>query len=227
MAKSTQTSTTTTKPAEWQMPYLSYGASEAQKLYGRPLLYYPGSTIAGFTPTQLQAQGLLKARSLGGSPVTVAAQSELARTLSGGYLSPESNPYLAGYVQKGLESVLPSLDTSAVAAGRYGSGAWGQMRGRAAADVASNIYGQAYESERNRQAGALQLAPGIAEMDVSDLLRLGAVGSEEQAMEQAKIDEAMNRWEFGQMEPWQRLTNLINLVSGDYGGVSTAVARGK
>jgi hypothetical protein len=227
MAKSTQTSTTTTKPAEWQMPYLSFGASESKRLYGQPLQYYPGETIAGFTPTQLQAQGLLKARSLSGSPVTAAAQGELAKTLSGGYLSPESNPYLSAYVQKGLEDVLPAMDTAAVAAGRYGSGAWGQMRGRAAGEVASNIYGQAYEAERNRQTGALQMAPSIAEMDVADLLRLGAVGSEEQAMEQAKIDEAINRWEFGQMEPWQRLANFVNLVSGDYGGVSTAVARGK
>ncbi len=225
MAK-TKTAITRTEPSEFQLPYLKTGFDMASGLLGRPFSYYPGTTIAPFSSEQLLAQSLGTQRALAGSPLTEAGKAELLGILGGKYLSPESNPYLSAYVQRGFEETLPQLDTSAVSAGRYGSGAWGQAKGRAMADIASNIYGQAYEAERGRQMAGLQIAPTYSELDWADISRLSSIGAEKQAMEQALINENIERFEFGQMEPWQRLANYLNLVSGQMGG-TTYSTRGK
>lgn len=226
MAK-TKTSTTYTEPSTFQKPYLSYGFSEAKKLYGKPIQYYPGQTIAGFSPEQLQAQALATQRALAGSPEIAAGSQELRGILSGKYLTPESNPYLSYYVQRAYETALPELDTTAIQAGRYGSGAWGQAKGRTMADIASNIYGGAYQQERQAMLQALGLAPAYSEAAWGDISRLAEVGAEKQEMEQALINEQIARHEFEQMEPWERLANYLNMISGEMGGVTTSYTRGK
>jgi len=218
--------TTEVQPWSGQQPYIKTGLSEALKLYQVPMSFFPGSTIADFTATQRQAQELMRQRALAGSPEIAAGSAELRSILGGKYLTPESNPYLSYYTKRAFEEALPQLDTSAIAAGRYGSGAWGLAKGRTMADLAGNIYGQAYEAERQRQLQAAQLAPAYSEAAWGDLARLAAVGEEQQRMEQAKINEAMERWQFGQLEPWTRLANYFNLIGGQYGGTTTSM-RGK
>lgn len=226
MAK-TKTSTTYTEPSTFQKPYLSYGFSEARKLYGQPIQYFPGKTIAGFSPEQLQAQTLATQRALAGSPEIAAGSQELRGILSGKYLTPESNPYLGYYVSRAYESALPQLDTTAIQAGRYGSGAWGLAKGRTMADIASEIYGSAYQQERQNMLQALNLAPAFSEAAWGDISRLAEVGAEKQQMEQALINEQIARHEFEQMEPWERLANYLNMISGEMGGVTTSYTRGK
>ena len=49
----TQVSTSTTEPWEEQIPYLTSGFKEAQRLYNRGAPeYYPGETLAGFDPME-------------------------------------------------------------------------------------------------------------------------------------------------------------------------------
>ena len=124
---------------------------------------YLEGTIGGDYLSRLPDSGFLKdtlsGESLGRSPDL----DYLIKTLKGDYLAPESNPYLGQYVSDAFEQTLPQLDTSAIAAGRYGSDAWGAMKGRTMADITSDIYGQAYETERGRQAQAQQLATGLLE----------------------------------------------------------------
>lgn len=226
MSKSS-TAITRTEPSLLQMPYLSQALSQARKLYGTPLTYFPGSTIAGFTSEQQLAHNLGIQRALAGSPLISGGQAELGSIIGGRYLTPGSNPYLSAYTERAFEETLPQLDTSAIQAGRYGGGAWGLAKGRTMADITSNIYGQAYESERGRQLQALQLAPTYAEQDWANIGRLAAIGGEKQAMEQAAINEAIERFQFGQLEPWERLANYMNLISGNLGGQTYAYTRGK
>lgn len=221
-----QTSETRTDVPEWMRPYSIDILERAKELSTTPLGYYPGETVAGFTPEQIKAQELIAQRALAGSPLVRTAQGGIQETMEGKYLTPESNPYLSAYVQRGFEETLPQMDTSAIQAGRYGSGAWGEMRGRAMADIASNIYGAAYEAERGRQMEAYRLAPELSLMDYADLEKLAGVGSQKQELEQKKIDEAIKKWEFEQMEPWQRLYLYGGFLPSDFGGVSTTQIRG-
>ena len=55
----TQTVKTNSAPWEPQQSYLKKGLERAESLYNSPgPQYFPGSTVAGFSPTQTQAQNL-------------------------------------------------------------------------------------------------------------------------------------------------------------------------
>lgn len=78
------------------------------------------------------------------------------RILSGEMLDPTKNQALAMQLRRGLEG-MGAYDSQAEAAGRYGSGAWGQMKGRTLADLQGNLYGQGLQQMTN-MAG---MAPSI------------------------------------------------------------------
>ncbi len=218
-------STTRTEIPAWQVPYMQFMMSEAQRQYHTPLTYYQGTTIAPFTQEQKTAQQLQTMRALYGSPIESAAQQQILKTVSGEYVTPENNPYLRHYVQKGFENVVPQINTSATQAGRYGSNAWSQLMGRAMGETVAGIYAPAYESERQRQMQAIQLAPAIAQIDYENISKLAQVGAEKQQMEQALINEAIQRHQFAQMEPWQRLFMLAPLVSAQVGGTTVSTTQ--
>ncbi len=81
--------TTTKQVAEpWapQAPYLKYGMDEATRLYQMAgPQYYPGSTVAGFSPTQQQAQQLGTQRALNGSQTMQNAEGFSNNVLGGGF----------------------------------------------------------------------------------------------------------------------------------------------
>ncbi len=218
------TTTTVQKSDPWggQQPYLTDVFSKAKSESNRPMQFYPYQTVANFSPEQTMAHSLITGRALGGSPVTGSAQDEALKTLSGEYLTPQSNPYLSFYAKEAMEQALPSWDNTAVSAGRYGGGAWALGREKLQSDILSKLYGGAYEGERARQMSALGQAIPLADEDYKDYARLATIGEEKQAMQQALIDEARKRWDFSQMEPWQRLQQYSNLIQGHYGGTTTA-----
>lgn len=260
--QSTTTGTTQVEPWGPQQPYLQGGFRRAEALSHIPLEYYGGPQVAGFTPEQTQAQELATGRALAGSPLLRGAQTKAGQistgsmlgrtpdlqyiedTLSGKYLTPESNPYLDYYTERAFEETLPQWDTTATEAGRFGSDVWALGKGRTMADIQSSIYGGAYETERDRQATmeqyatglgeaayqseadrmmqAIGMAPQLAREDYFDMAQLASVGAEKQALKQAEIDAAKQKFEFEQMEPWQRVGNYMNIVTGDLGGTTTA-----
>lgn len=107
---------------------------------------------------------------IGGSAQALnPALAGLARTAGGSYLG--GSPYLdsmygkaaAGLTRQFAEGVAPSLDSAASRAGRYGSGmhaniknAAGESFGRQLGDLATGIYGGAYDQERARQEAAMR-----------------------------------------------------------------------
>lgn len=137
-------------------------------------------------------------------------QSEMEKILSGYYLNTQTNPYLEGMVntqispvmQNFLTQTIPSLNTSAVQAGRYGSGAWSGLLGQAGAntqknigDIAANIYGQNYQSERDRMLQALGLRNqyNIAQMNAQTA---GASAAGTNAIRQAELEMQRKQNEF-------------------------------
>lgn len=211
---------TSTDLPSWQADPLRDLAKRAEGLSNQTMSYYGGNTVAGFSPEQSMAQNLARMRATGGSPLIKGAQGQVGDIIGGKYLTPDSNPWLKSYYEKAAETAMPQIDSAAVNAGRYGSGAWGQMRGRTAGELASGIYGKAYETERDRQMNAMNMAVPLAREDYYDIGKLAAVGEEKQGMEQANIDAEIKKHEFGQQEPWQRLGMYRNLLTGDFGGTT-------
>jgi hypothetical protein len=120
-----------------------------------------------------------------------AGMEQLARTASGMYVNPNSNPYLAQYVKAAQDPTAeayqrvtaPTLASQMSKAGRYGSGAFMGAQdqnetnlGRSLGDIATKIYAPAYDAERARQDAAASGYAGLQRGAGSDYGQLYSAG---------------------------------------------------
>ena len=98
--------TTRSEPWAEQKPYLTAGFKEAGNLYGQGVPdYYPGATLAGFTPAQTQAQSAVANYVTGTRPAALQAGAEAATMgqLQGAtpFMTSQMDDLLAGNVTQG------------------------------------------------------------------------------------------------------------------------------
>jgi hypothetical protein len=208
MAVNYTTSTQQTSIDPTLQPYISYGLSEAQRLYG--MNTQPSADVQS-------ALAGIKQRAMQGSPLLGQAQANLASTMGGGYLS--GNPFFQGAFQPAAQAAqqqflqgVGQINSSASKAGRYGSGAAQNLQNQAMGQFAQALTGTAgqlayqnYAQERARQEAANLAAPSFAEADYGDLQKLLTVGQLQQAY------------------PQEALTNFLSAAYGSpRGGISTS-----
>lgn len=216
----TQTVQQNADPWSGQQPHLLHGFQQARQLYdqGGPQ-YFPDSTVIPFSPQSETAMNLQQQRALMGSPVTQAGQQELTSTLSGDYLG--SNPYLDQIAGNITDQTQSAIDSQFAQAGRFGGGAHAREAGEGISNSLANLYGQSYESERDRMMGSMGYAPQMAAQDYIDIGMLGDVGAQVEGKAGQQLQDQVNRFNFGQNQPQQNLQNYLGLIQGNYGGTST------
>ncbi len=199
-----------TEPPEIAQPYLKEIFSGAQQWYrsAQPQ-YYPGSTVAEFTPAQMQAQQGIMARALAGSPLLKAAQAGVGDILSGKGFSDA--------VFRAVESkVAPAVAARYTAAGRTPSGSalYADTLARALTEGYAPYAAGLYQY-------ALGAAPSLAAQDYADLAALAQLGREQQAQRQAEINADIERFNFGQQRDFNKLAQYLNLIQGATAGYGT------
>lgn len=201
--------TTTSDNAPWSQaqPYITNLMTRAKELSQRPSSQLVGP-LSGDTQT---AMGMTRNRAIQGSPLMGDANNLARNTLQGDFLSPDSNPYLAQYFQRGMEQMSPSINATFGGAGRTGSNAHATALGRGAADLATGIYGGAYDSERGRQMQGLAMAPTMAANDYADINALYGMGqmTDNRAQQMADSD-------------WTLLNRYASALGGGYGSSGTS-----
>jgi hypothetical protein len=224
--KQTQSGTTVAEPWSKQAPYLQYGFDEASRLYQQQgPEYYTGSTVAGFSPEQLQAQQMAVARGMGGNDTVNMAEGYAQDVLGGQYLN--NNPW-EDSVYKNIESkVMPSVNSTFSNAGRYGSNSHGtnltDQLVQSYAPYASNIY----QSERGRMDNAMGFSPTFAQQDWTNIDAINNVGTQRQNLGQAELTDAVNRWNYYQNQPGLKLDEYMQRVMGNYGGTESSTSKSK
>jgi hypothetical protein len=226
MATTTTTSTQSIDPAI--LPYLTYGLEQGAGLYqGGGPQYYTGQTYV--SPSQTTQAGLqaLETRALAGNPLTSVAQQQLQGTIGGAYLG--GNPFFQGAFAPAAQAAKAQFDTSlgdiaskSSLAGRYGSGAMGNLQNRATGQYAqalTNTAGQLayqnYEQERARQQAAIGAAPQLAATDYGDIQQLLAAGQIREGYTGQQLGADIQRFNFLQNQPQQNLQNYMSLVYGN------------
>jgi hypothetical protein len=109
---------------------------------------------------------------------------------------------MAGDVTSGVQSQFSK-------AGRLGSAANQAVLADELGQLANQVYGDQYNRERDRMAQATQIAPSLAAADYQDIQALGGVGQTKEAMEMAKIQDAMARFDFEQQKPYYKLREYL------------------
>ena len=227
-----QDSTTTTSIDPSIKPYVTYGLEEAKRLYetGSPQ-FFPGQTYVSPSAQTQEALRMAQERAMAGSPLTGAAQAETLATIQGKGV----NPFLAGALEQtnrlaGEDYLrnMQKLQSGASSMGRYGSGAQNQLTGqaqdvyaRALAEQGGQLAYNSAEAERARQMAAVNNAPAMANADYADIQRLLSVGGAKEAQSAAELQDAMNRFNFGQNLPQAKLSQFANLFSSVPQGTQT------
>lgn len=235
-----QSSKTTTEPWAQQKPYLEHGMSEAARLYHQgPAQYYPGQTYTNMSDaTQAGLAGQV-ATAMDGNAVVNNAAGNVADTTAGKYLSPESNPYLAGTFRAAADDLnrqftdttMPAL--GAMFGGDAGNSSLALAAGSAAGDhsrqlrdLASDIYGGNYQQERSRQMTAAGMAPGLRDAQFGDATKLQDAGAKYEHQAGKVLEDDINRWNYAQNADQSALQDYMSLVSGNLGSTSTSRTSG-
>lgn len=187
--KKKQTTTATNQAPAYLQPYLNQAAGNASSLYqGGGQQYYQGPGVVGMSDQTRQALQGIAGRAQDGSPLVGAANDFVsgglkarltsafgapafnASQFQGGTGNPyantanpygaASNPYLDATFNKAALSTQNQLASEFARSGRNVGASQG-LRSQQLNDLATNIYGGAYENERNRGLGYDQQLLGI------------------------------------------------------------------
>jgi hypothetical protein len=219
-----QTSTTTTSIDPDIKPYVTYGLEEGKRLYesGTPS-FFPGQTYVSPSQATQSALNMAQERAMAGSPLVRSAQQEQLATIQGRGVNPFLEGALAGVNRQAgnvFTENVQNLQSKASSLGRYGSAAQAEQEAmaqdifaRALAEQGGQLaYGSA-EAERARQMQAAQAAPAMAATDYADIQRLLSTGQAQEQYSSAELQDAINRFNFEQNLPQQKLSQFANLFS--------------
>lgn len=120
-----------------------------------------------------------------------------------------NNPAAAYAVSNGLGNAIGSL-----AYQNYNQGQQNQL-------AATGQLGQNYNTAAGQQEQSLLLAPQVGQMPAQDMSNLYGAGAQQQQLSQNTINDAINRYNYQQTEPYNLLNFFNQSVGGNYGGTST------
>lgn len=121
------------------------------------------------------------------------------KVLSGGYMN--GNPYLDRTFDRAAGQVRNRMDTQFAQAGRYGSDAHQSVMADQYNNLATDIYGGAYNQERGYMNQAASMLPSIYGQGINNIQGLLSVGSREDQL----ADEQAN-WDV--YDPYKRLSMM-------------------
>ncbi len=192
--------TTRMEPPKYQLPYLQTGLAAAQNLYNQQS---GTQTVAPFSSeTEAGLQGITN-QATAGNPITGSANTLAQSTLNGDYLN--SNPHLDATFNRAALQTQNQLASQFAGSGRNVDASMG-LRSQQLNDLATGIYGGAYDAERNRQQQVLGMSPQLAQGSCADYDRLLGVGAQREGLAQEQLDA-----------PGRNLDQFLTRVSGNYG----------
>lgn len=220
------TQTTTTQPWDAMQPYLKDTAQQAQQMYnsGQGQQYFPGETYVGLGDTSNQA--LDQMQTLAGQGGSQAGYDQAAATASGQYLG-AGNPYLSTIWNDQADQLTNRLKDVYSGMGRYASAPMEGELTRNLGALHANLFGGAYESERNRQLQAAGMMPQLDQARYYGADRLAAVGGARDQNSQNQRDSEVARFNFNQQAPMNALDWYNSIINGQaaLGGTSTQVTQ--
>lgn len=157
------------KPPAYALPYLRTGLEQAANLYSRPT---PADTQTGID--------MIRNRATGGDPTINAATDYVRNSLGGVFLN--ANPHLDATFNRAAQATQGQLASQFAGSGRNVDQSQG-LRGQQLNDLASQIYGGAYNNERNLMQGTLGAALPLGNQAYSDAGMLTGIDQQGSALD--------------------------------------------
>lgn len=232
-----QSTTTPSIPEEFK-PLARLYTGQAEQLAATPWRAYSGDRYADLNTTQNLGIGMVQQRALGGSQTVNNAEGALNQMIGG----MQTNPYLDSLVGKAQKSVAdnfnymakPQIETAMVNSGSFGNSGLQQrmdLQRKAAADqmgdIATNMYGNAYETDQARRMQAVQMAPTFGDQAYKDAGQLLNVGGVQQQNAQNNLDFGYEQYKDAQNDPFKKLQTIGGVIGQNMGSTTTQTQGGK
>ena len=217
------TSTSTPVIAEEFKPLANLYTQQATQLANTPWQAYGGQRYADLNNTQQAGIGMVQDRALNGSATMGNAESNLNQFIQGG----NTNPYLDSMVQKAQDSVKSNFNTSAVNSGSFGNSGLQQQYAAGLTDVATQMYGNAYNTDQANRMQAIGMAPTFGNAAYQDAGQLLNVGNLQQQQQQNNLDFGYQQYQDAQNTPYKKLQTIGGVVGQAQGSTSTTSGGGK
>lgn len=198
----------------------------------KPFQGFEGQRFADLNPYQNQALDMVQQRATQGSQTVSNAEGALNQFIQGG----QTNPYLDQMVQKAQGSVAdqwnlmtkPQMESAMVRSGSFGNEGlmrMQQQQQKAAAqqmsDIATSMYGNAYETDKGRQMQAVGMAPTFGQQAYQDAGQLLNAGNIQQNQQQQGLDFAFDQFQAQQDYPIKQLQAMSGVLGQNTGSTTT------
>jgi hypothetical protein len=182
---------------------------------------YTGQRYADMNGTQQAGIGMIQNRAINGDPTMNQANQTLQQTLKGG----NTNPYLDSMVQKAQTGVMANMGALQARSGSFGNSGIAQQGMQQMGDIATQMYGNAYNTDRANQMSALQMAPTYGNQAYTDASQLMKAGGQMQDQAQQNNDFNYNQFQEKQNLPYKQMSAYTGLL-GSSGSTGTSTTSG-
>ena len=226
---------------DFLQPYAPEYAQRVQDVANLPYNDYGYNRVAPFSEDTLAGMDMARNAANYANPLFDQAQGELSKTMSGAYLSPDSNPYLRGTYDAAAGRMADAYKTGTAAqtnaaagfGGAFGGSAQQELQGvqnRAFGDslgqLGLGLYGQNFQAERGRQLGAMQAAPAFAgarqAFDFGNANALNSIGQQQQALGQNYLNADFAQFQEANNYPRQQLDVYASMFNPNLGRTASA-----
>lgn len=183
---------------------------------------YTGERFEDLNQAQQQGLDMMEQRALNGSQTVDNAEAALNANIQGG----QTNPYLDQMVGKAQDSVRSQFNTGAVNSGSFGNSGLQEQFAGSLGDVATNMYGNAYETDRNRQMQSIGMAQQFANQDYQDAGQLLNAGQVRQDQAQQAKDFNYQQYQEQQDLPYKQLAAMSGVFGSNLGGSASTQQKG-
>ena len=215
------TTTTQSIPTELK-PLANAYAAKAMNLSNQPFNPYTGQRFEDLNANQMQGIGGLMDRAQGGSQTINNAEGQLNNIIAGG----QTNPYLDQMVNKAQDSVRSQFNTGAVTSGSFGNSGLQEQFQKGLGDVATNMYGNAYETDRARQMQGIGMAQQFGNLAYTDAEQMLKAGQIQQDQAQQGLDFNYQQFQEKENLPYKQLAAMSGVFGTNLGSTSTSKQSG-
>lgn len=229
-------STQKTEVAPELKPLANLGTQLTMQASQQPFQFY-GERFADLNQNQNTALDMIAGRAQNGSPVMDAANKTLINTLQGG----QTNPYLDSLVSKAQNSAVdaykriqqPQQATAQAMSGSFGNSGLQEAQRFAdnqlhqnLGDIATSMYGSAYETDRANQMSALGMAPTYGNQAYTDAAQLLNAGQLQQGQEQQQHDFDYQQFQDANNQLTKNAQLALSPFTGGLGMITTTKSSG-
>ena len=179
---------------------------------------YSGQRFADQNSMQTNAMQMISDRAQNGDQTGIMGNANNAMNQM---LGDNTNPYLDSMVNKAMGSVTSNYNTAAINSGSYGNSGLAEQYQRNLGDVATQMYGNAYNTDQANKLQALGMAQSYGNQAYSDAEQLMRAGGELQDQNQKYYDYSYQNYLDEQALPYKQLAAMSGVFGSNLGGSST------